>query len=129
MRRNSNVLLFMVGSFRRLPMQPRFHQSLHQMAICILFAKRGDSARPSPYYFPEGEGRMLKARHGISCRIERLPRRCSRNSVATGLRRFEHIASSRAKALAVALHKEAEVALGTMGIGLDWGGFGFELMP
>src|SRR5262245_39795521 len=25
----------------------------------------------------------------------------------------------------IALHKEAEVALGTMGIGLDWGGFGF----
>jgi hypothetical protein len=29
----------------------------------------------------------------------------------------------------IALHKEAEVALGTMGIGLDWGGFGFELIP
>lgn len=29
----------------------------------------------------------------------------------------------------IALHKEAEVALGTMGIGLDYGGFGFELMP
>lgn len=29
----------------------------------------------------------------------------------------------------IALHKEVEVALGTMGIGLDWGGFGFELMP
>jgi hypothetical protein len=29
----------------------------------------------------------------------------------------------------IALHKEAEVALGTMGIGLDWGGFGFELFP
>lgn len=28
----------------------------------------------------------------------------------------------------IALHKEAEVALGTMGIGLDWGGFGFELI-
>jgi len=26
----------------------------------------------------------------------------------------------------IALHKEAEVALGTLGIGLDWGGFGFE---
>src|SRR5262245_49655415 len=26
----------------------------------------------------------------------------------------------------IALHKEAEVALGTMGIGLDYGGFGFE---
>ena len=26
----------------------------------------------------------------------------------------------------IALHKEAEVALGTMGIGLDWGGFGFR---
>ena len=26
----------------------------------------------------------------------------------------------------IALHKEVEVALGTMGIGLDWGGFGFE---
>jgi hypothetical protein len=26
----------------------------------------------------------------------------------------------------IALHKEPEVALGTMGIGLDWGGFGFE---
>ena len=29
----------------------------------------------------------------------------------------------------IALHKEPEVALGTMGIGLDWGGFGFELLP
>jgi len=29
----------------------------------------------------------------------------------------------------IALHKEPEVALGTMGIGLDWGGFGFELIP
>jgi hypothetical protein len=29
----------------------------------------------------------------------------------------------------IALHKESEVALGTMGIGLDWGGFGFELIP
>jgi hypothetical protein len=28
----------------------------------------------------------------------------------------------------LALHKEAEVALGTMGIGLDYGGFGFELI-
>ena len=28
----------------------------------------------------------------------------------------------------IALHKEPEVALGTMGIGLDWGGFGVELM-
>jgi hypothetical protein len=26
----------------------------------------------------------------------------------------------------IALHKEAEVALATLGIGLDWGGFGFE---
>jgi hypothetical protein len=29
----------------------------------------------------------------------------------------------------IALHKEAEVALGTMGIGLDYGGFGSELIP
>jgi HD domain len=29
----------------------------------------------------------------------------------------------------IALHKEAEVALGTMGIGLDWGGFGYDLIP
>lgn len=29
----------------------------------------------------------------------------------------------------IALFKEAEVALGTMGIALDWGGFGFELVP
>src|SRR6185369_2587219 len=29
----------------------------------------------------------------------------------------------------IAIHKEAEVALGTMGIGLDWGGFGFEMIP
>jgi hypothetical protein len=29
----------------------------------------------------------------------------------------------------IALHKEAEVAVGTMGIGLDYGGFGFELIP
>jgi hypothetical protein len=29
----------------------------------------------------------------------------------------------------IALHKEPEVALGTMGIGFDWGGFGFELIP
>jgi hypothetical protein len=29
----------------------------------------------------------------------------------------------------IALHKEAEVALGTMGIGLDFGGFFFELIP
>ena len=29
----------------------------------------------------------------------------------------------------IALHKEAEVALGTMGIGLDWGGFGLEAIP
>jgi hypothetical protein len=28
----------------------------------------------------------------------------------------------------MALHK-AEVALGTMGIGLDWGGFGYDLIP
>jgi hypothetical protein len=29
----------------------------------------------------------------------------------------------------IALHKEAEVALGTMGIGLDWGGFGLDAIP
>ena len=29
----------------------------------------------------------------------------------------------------IALHKEPEVAVGTMGIGLDYGGFGFELIP
>jgi len=29
----------------------------------------------------------------------------------------------------IALHKEAEVAVGTMGIGLDNGGFGFESIP
>jgi hypothetical protein len=29
----------------------------------------------------------------------------------------------------LALHKEAEVALGTMGIGLDYGGFGIEVIP
>jgi hypothetical protein len=29
----------------------------------------------------------------------------------------------------IALHKETEVALGTMGIGLDYGGFFFESMP
>ena len=29
----------------------------------------------------------------------------------------------------IALHKEPEVALGTMGIGLDWGGFGLEVIP
>ena len=29
----------------------------------------------------------------------------------------------------IALHKEPEVALGTMGIGLDYGGFGMELIP
>lgn len=29
----------------------------------------------------------------------------------------------------IALHKEAEVALGTLGIGLDWGGFGYEQIP
>ena len=29
----------------------------------------------------------------------------------------------------IALHKEAEVVLGTMGIGLDYGGFGFDLIP
>jgi HD domain len=29
----------------------------------------------------------------------------------------------------IALHKEAEVALGTMGIGLDYGGFGIQLIP
>jgi hypothetical protein len=29
----------------------------------------------------------------------------------------------------IALHKEAEVAVGTMGIGLDYGGFGFDVMP
>ena len=29
----------------------------------------------------------------------------------------------------IALHKEAEVALGTMGIGLDYGGFFFDLIP
>ena len=29
----------------------------------------------------------------------------------------------------IALHKEPEVALGTMGIGLDYGGFFFELIP
>jgi hypothetical protein len=29
----------------------------------------------------------------------------------------------------IALHKEPEVALGTMGIGLDYGGFGFEQIP
>jgi hypothetical protein len=30
--------------------------------------------------------------------------------------------------VSIALHKEAEVALGTMGIGLDYGGFGIELI-
>jgi hypothetical protein len=29
----------------------------------------------------------------------------------------------------LALHKEPEVALGTMGIGLDYGGFFFDLVP
>ena len=29
----------------------------------------------------------------------------------------------------IALHKEAEVAVGTMGIGLDYGGFFFDLVP
>jgi hypothetical protein len=29
----------------------------------------------------------------------------------------------------IALHKEPEVALGTMGIGLDYAGFGFDLIP
>ena len=29
----------------------------------------------------------------------------------------------------IALHKETEVALGTMGIGVDWGGFGLEAIP
>jgi hypothetical protein len=29
----------------------------------------------------------------------------------------------------LALHKEPEVAVGTMGIGLDYGGFGIELIP
>jgi len=29
----------------------------------------------------------------------------------------------------IALHKEAEVAVGTMGIGLDYGGFGLESIP
>jgi hypothetical protein len=29
----------------------------------------------------------------------------------------------------IALHKEAEVAVGTMGIGLDYGGFGIDLIP
>jgi hypothetical protein len=29
----------------------------------------------------------------------------------------------------LALHKEPEVAVGTLGIGLDYGGFGFELIP
>jgi hypothetical protein len=29
----------------------------------------------------------------------------------------------------IALHKEPEVALGTMGIGLDYGGFGFDQIP
>src|SRR5687768_7901011 len=29
----------------------------------------------------------------------------------------------------IALHKEAEVAIGTMGIGLDYGGFFFKLIP
>jgi hypothetical protein len=29
----------------------------------------------------------------------------------------------------LALHKEPEVALGTMGIGLDYGGFGFDVIP
>jgi hypothetical protein len=28
----------------------------------------------------------------------------------------------------IALHKEAEIAVGTMGIGLDYGGFGFEMI-
>ena len=31
--------------------------------------------------------------------------------------------------VSIALHKEPEVALGTMGIGLDYGGFFFELVP
>ena len=31
--------------------------------------------------------------------------------------------------VSIALHKEPEVALGTMGIGLDYGGFGYELIP
>ena len=31
--------------------------------------------------------------------------------------------------VSIALHKEPEVAVGTMGIGLDYGGFGFELIP
>jgi hypothetical protein len=31
--------------------------------------------------------------------------------------------------VSIALHKEPEVALGTMGIGLDYAGFGFELIP
>lgn len=29
----------------------------------------------------------------------------------------------------IALHKEGEVALCTLGIGLDWGGFGYDMLP
>src|SRR5262249_50200320 len=29
----------------------------------------------------------------------------------------------------IALHKEAEIAVGTMGIGLDYGGFGLDTLP
>lgn len=29
----------------------------------------------------------------------------------------------------IALYKKGDVALSTMGIGLDWGGFGYELLP
>jgi hypothetical protein len=31
--------------------------------------------------------------------------------------------------VSIAIHKEPEVAVGTMGIGLDYAGFGFELIP
>ena len=31
--------------------------------------------------------------------------------------------------VSIALHKEPEVAVGTMGIGLDYGGFGIEALP
>jgi hypothetical protein len=58
------------------------------------------------------------------------PQRCrsSRNEVSRAGARLVWDLVALNSTPSIALHKEPEVAVGTMGIGLDYGGFGIELI-
>jgi hypothetical protein len=60
-------------------------------------------------------------------------------NAARAFARAQGVAASRAEVIwdvvalnstpSIALYKQGDVALCTMGIGLDWGGFGYDLLP